>query len=353
MGNFHSFVDQCLLKDGLSMPIVEKSIVLQTFECGFCGEVKNSSVDLKSHLSYVHFSKELEREFPAKKSEKTCDLCGKLFSSKQARIRHIGYFHDQVLKYAKKFINVIDAQQIAENGFVEGGELFDEEDSDQYLADWGHPSSSVSTMSSPQISVKNIAKDDTVSVSVSQSTAKELFPSEQPLTIMYSPQISDKNIAKDDTVSVSVSQSIAKELFPSEQPLTIMSSPQISDKNIAKDDTVSVRVSQSIAKELFPSEQPQPLLQCPLTQCFRRCTNKAEILVHLAMTHYLDELQKEYGADFNMSHCKLCDKSLPTSKEGFLKHMAVDHEAVMTYVERDMALEAELNRAVDDLEVTN
>ena len=32
--------------------------------------------------------------------------------------------------------------------------------------------------------------------------------------------------------------------------------------------------------------------------------------------------------------------------------MAVDHEAVMTYVERDMALEAELNKAVDDLEVT-
>ena len=53
-----------------------------------------------------------------------------------------------------------------------------------------------------------------------------------------------------------------------------------------------------------------------------------------------------------MSHCKLCDKSLPTSKEGFLKHMAVDHEVVMTYVERDMVLKAELNKALDGCEVT-
>ena len=56
--------------------------------------------------------------------------------------------------------------------------------------------------------------------------------------------------------------------------------------------------------------------------------------------------------DFNESRCKLCERSLPNSKEGFLKHMAVDHEAVMAYVDRDIALEAELNKAVDDLEVT-
>jgi len=282
MGNFHSFVDQCLLKDGLSFSIVEKSIKLQTLECGFCGEVKSTSGELKSHLCYVHFSKELEREFPANNSEKTCGLCGKVFNSNQARTKHIGYFHDHVLKYAKKFINVAvnDAQLIAENGFDEetdeACEPFVIEDSDQYLVDWDHPSPFVSRTSSPQVS----------------------------------------------------------------------------DKSISKDETSSKNVLPSRAKVLFPSEQPQPLQKCPLTSCFRQCTNKVDMLVHLAMTHYLDELHKEYSADFDESRCKLCKKSLLASKEGFLKHLAVDHEVVMSYVERDMALEAELNKAVDDLEVT-
>ena len=55
----------------------------------------------------------------------------------------------------------------------------------------------------------------------------------------------------------------------------------------------------------------------------------------------------------DMSRCKLCDKILPSNKLSLLKHMAVDHEVVMTYVERDMALEAELGRAVDNMEVSN
>ena len=48
-----------------------------------------------------------------------------------------------------------------------------------------------------------------------------------------------------------------------------------------------------------------------------------------------------------MSCCKKCDKILPGNKLSLLKHMAVDHNVVMTYVERDMALEA-----VDNMEVT-
>ena len=54
-----------------------------------------------------------------------------------------------------------------------------------------------------------------------------------------------------------------------------------------------------------------------------------------------------------MSYCKKCDKILPGNKLSLLKHMAVDHDVVMTYVERDMALEAELEKAVDNMEVTD
>ena len=59
----------------------------------------------------------------------------------------------------------------------------------------------------------------------------------------------------------------------------------------------------------------------------------------------------DLGGD--MSCCKKCDKILPGNKLSLLKHMAVDHNVVMTYVERDMALEAELEKAVDNMEVTD
>ena len=52
-----------------------------------------------------------------------------------------------------------------------------------------------------------------------------------------------------------------------------------------------------------------------------------------------------------MSSCRKCDKILPNNKLSVLKHMAIDHEVVMMYVERDMALEAELEKAVDNIEV--
>ena len=55
-----------------------------------------------------------------------------------------------------------------------------------------------------------------------------------------------------------------------------------------------------------------------------------------------------YSLDCVENQCKVCGKILSGNKEGCLKHMAVDHNVVMDYVERDMAL-AVLNKAVDDL----
>ena len=40
---------------------------------------------------------------------------------------------------------------------------------------------------------------------------------------------------------------------------------------------------------------------------------------------------------------------LPTNKQGYLKHMAVEHEIVMTYVERDVAMELALEKALESV----
>jgi len=271
MGNFHSYVDQCLVEDGLQFISMETTIKLLSLECGLCGDVKATSAELKNHLSYVHFSKELEREFPGDHpvhKNKKCDRCGKIFNSSSARIKHVGSFHDQVLKYAKSFINVddVDKHYIPENNFAEGdeisGEPFEDEDTAP-LAKW------------------------------------------EPLSFPKSP----------------VSIDVEKDSAPS--PIK------------AKIDEVS---ESSIVKPV-PSAESPPLHPCPLNNCSRQCSTRKDLLVHLAMVHYLKELEKQFGTGCGGSRCAQCDVMLPSNKQVYLRHMAVQHEIVMTYVERDMALD--------------
>jgi len=284
LGNFHSYVDQCLVKDNLNYVSKENTIKLQSRECGFCGEMMTKASDLKNHLSYVHFRKELEREFPEDNSthrKSRCDRCGKIFNSDTVRIRHIGSFHDQVLKYAKQFITVTDddAQLIPENNFGEG------------LNESGEP-----------------FKEDQTQITL-------LLTDWEPLNVS---KIHGPEVIKTNTPSVATT-------------------------------TVEHHEAGSCSNLVAP-EQPA-LHTCPLTNCTRQCSNKADLRVHLAMSHYMEELEKEYGTGADMSSCRKCDKILPNNKLSILKHMAIDHEVVMMYVERDMALEAELEKAVDNIEV--
>jgi len=272
------------VKDNLNYVSKENTIKLQSRECGFCGEMMTKSGDLKNHLSFVHFRKELGREFPEDNSpnrRKRCDRCGKIFNSDTVRIRHIGSFHDQVLKYAKHFITVTedDANLIPENNFDEGlnksWEPFQEDEIQiaQFLTDW-------------------------VPLHVSKIPAP--------------------GATKSDTPTVGTT-------------------------------SVEHREAGSCSNTVAPEQSA--LHMCPLTNCTRQCSTKADLRVHLAMSHYMADLEKEYGTGADMTSCRKCDKILPKNKLSLIKHMAVDHEVVMMYVERDMALEAELEKAVDNMEV--
>jgi len=113
-----------------------------------------------------------------------------------------------------------------------------------------------------------------------------------------------------------------------------------------ENNTIDIVVPNKVSHSGFNPSEPIPLQECPLANCARQCRTKADMQVHLAMTHYKDELEKDYITD--CEQCKVCDKILPGNKEGCLKHMAVEHNVVIDYVERDMAI-AVLNKAVDDL----
>jgi len=80
--------------------------------------------------------------------------------------------------------------------------------------------------------------------------------------------------------------------------------------------------------------------QCPLTNCTWQFTCQKDLLMHLVMTHFIQELEKEFETAEGQgeSRCERCDEVLPCNKQGLMEHMAVEHEdIVMAYVNRDKA----------------
>ena len=47
--------------------------------------------------------------------------------------------------------------------------------------------------------------------------------------------------------------------------------------------------------------------------------------------------------------CSECELVLPSNKLGLIKHMAVEHELVMTFVERDKTREMSLDKALESV----
>eukprot|EP00092_Neocalanus_flemingeri_P018329 GFUD01019838.1.p1 GENE.GFUD01019838.1~~GFUD01019838.1.p1 ORF type:complete len:638 (-),score=130.04 GFUD01019838.1:175-2088(-) len=88
---------------------------------------------------------------------------------------------------------------------------------------------------------------------------------------------------------------------------------------------------------------------CPLTNCIRKCSSKKDLLIHLAMSHYLKELEEEFATGSGTRNCLECDQVLPNNKLGFIKHMAVKHEIVMTFVKRDLTQEVALDQALESV----
>ena len=129
MGNFHCSrsIDAFLLEDGLQVTTVEWTSKLTSTKCQLCPGQRDwkTSAGLKAHLSAAHFGSQIKREFyeftPLKK--KKCPKCGINCPTSSARTQHIGSFHDEVMKYARRKVRVaaVDANIIPVNGFKERG----------------------------------------------------------------------------------------------------------------------------------------------------------------------------------------------------------------------------------------
>merc|ERR1719273_2432345 len=126
MGNFHcaKSIDLYLLHDGCQVTTVEWTSKLLNSKCGECGKEGMTSSNLKTHMSTMHFSKQINREFPClSRHQLKCPKCKLSFPNNTKRTGHIGSVHDEVLKYAKGIINVCEADEniIPTNTFEEKG----------------------------------------------------------------------------------------------------------------------------------------------------------------------------------------------------------------------------------------
>lgn len=83
-----------------------------------------------------------------------------------------------------------------------------------------------------------------------------------------------------------------------------------------------------------------PTFICPLEYCDRSCETRQQLLIHLLMSHYEEKITKEFGtaSETNDGQCIICDRKLPLNRTGYLKHIGVDHELVIEYLEKDSSV---------------
>lgn len=93
-------------------------------------------------------------------------------------------------------------------------------------------------------------------------------------------------------------------------------------------------------RRLFTSPRTEiEEFSCPLPGCNRRCDSKKLLMLHLALSHYQDQLETLYirGVCSEGGRvCPHCGDLQPGIKLNFLRHMAMEHEVVMELVERDI-----------------
>jgi len=115
MGNFHSKVDVYVQEDFGKELILnqERTVRIFNWSCNICKKEFSSGTAVKSHFATVHFSGELKREWniPESKKNRKCPkvVCNKGFDQGVPIgpvLGHVGSFHDEVLKYAIKYLKM-------------------------------------------------------------------------------------------------------------------------------------------------------------------------------------------------------------------------------------------------------
>ena len=61
------------------------------------------------------------------------------------------------------------------------------------------------------------------------------------------------------------------------------------------EDNLEIGESSKSSSSIITSAESSSLHPCPLSNCTRQCVTRMDLLVHLAMAHYLEQLEKQFG----------------------------------------------------------
>jgi len=344
MGNFHCIIDKYLLNKGLKIISEEKSVKLLSWKCEFCQLNMNSSAALKSHLAVKHYQKELVAEFPVERDKaKTCPKCFKVFesSSLSTVVAHIGSFHDEVVKYAidKLDLHEEDKSKIPVDDFDDNSICIP-------LQKKGKDSSFRSTFDYLvcQICLQEVQSSRTLKVHYIRHFQlhfqKTYFTDTCPFCGKKFENVmsAQKHIATDhsdrsliplmETAKLWVDKSVILEPNSTRMKRTGVEMKKL-DSSIVKKHLGDVHVN--------PESGIERKLNCAIHSCEKVFEKREQFLTHLAISHFWKDLTTEFGDQFKSDalHCPVCKESVNPNmdKTTYYKHLAVNHEIVMKYVQ--------------------
>jgi len=370
MANFHSYVDKYMKECNLDILNQERTVRVLTHYCSSCERSTSDSTDMKNHLSIKHFNKQLIREHGLDPSSVThkCPKCGKVFSGNiLLLVKHLGSFHDEVLKYAEKSIVLEEGERdfVPQDDFDDGteGQPYKEEESEysskkdvshgddipfelfggffcqicdqkfsssgkvkQHYLEHGDKLNFRETdkkldcsfcsqqFSRAEETLRHMARTHASKFLLPRMRAFGLWVGERHRNL-------DKNLYKPKAVNVMVKKSKIK-CFSEVQPKSELIAP-VKEK--------STKTKSVTAKAKAPSI---PTL-CPVESCQDLTVKKEkkEMMLHLLNSHFYDQVQQEYKLawESDKNKCVLCSKILGEVGvlKTYLSHLAEEHQEVV------------------------
>jgi len=113
--------------------------------------------------------------------------------------------------------------------------------------------------------------------------------------------------------------------------------PSRKRRKVSSSSGQTVSVSSPRTPRLSKAE-PQDF-SCPLIDCGRKCDSKKLLMLHLAISHYQEQMEGLYitGVCSDGGRvCPYCGDLQPGIKLNLLRHLAMEHEVVMELVDRDI-----------------
>jgi len=368
MGNFHSLVDRYLIKKGLRIISSEKTIKLLNWNCTLCQAQLPSSSALKAHLSVKHYARELAAEFPVESSRnKKCPKCYKQFegSSVSTVIGHVGSFHDEVLKYAANILEMdkddrdivpvddfddeavgIPINSIHMNGTFKASSPQKSPGRPPMKKDL-YPSGPFDCLTC-QICLDQFQSARTLKIHYIRhyqaSFQSQFFSVTCPFCVdrKFPDVISAQKHVATDHSNQSLIPMMEKDGLWVDKSVILNSG----DARLKRLDIKVKKVDRSVWDKIStPEEQAEKIApyvsrhSCPVVSCSRSVETRDQLLIHLAVSHFWQRIDKQYGLEFKLTGgtvCPICKNEVINpnkEKSVFFKHLAVVHEVVMKYLE--------------------